>query len=382
MDQRRIEPCRPFGQRGVFRPRAFGHGDQIGHAMQAAISPRRRHPQGQGSGQVDLTGRHHGARPGKDRQALASQKRAVEFRIAFCHHPIDRHPPAGAHAHQIARRHLGNRAHHLGAVDQNHGARHFQCGQFLSRRPSHGTGFLVEIAAQKQEEAEHHGGIEIGVAARFDGLEHRNRRGQNQRQRDREIHVHPAGAQPQPSGFEEGLAGENHRRQRDGAGNPVEQIAGRPLGPRPDGDREEHDVHHREERHAQPHQNVARLPVGLGRRQKAGVQLMRLIADAFQHLDQLGGGHLRLGIHRHPLQRQVDPRTLHPRHRLHRIFDGGNAGRAMRRRQGQHQPRVVGLRQLCQPLGRGGRDAGRAGRGAGGKVGRLRHGGHGVSLPP
>ena len=124
---------------------------------------------------------------------------------------------------------------------------------------------MVEIAAKEEEEAQHHGGIEIGVMARIPCLEDGNAGCQHQGQRDREIHAQAAYFHPGPSGAKEGLAGKEDGRNGDGARNPMEKIARHPIGTGPYGDGQEHDVHHGEKRDPKTHQKIAALPVSLGR---------------------------------------------------------------------------------------------------------------------
>ena len=89
---------------------------------------------------------------------------------------------------------------------------------------------------------------------------------------------------------------------------------------------------------------------------------MRLIADPGQHLDQLIGRQGGIGLNRDPFQGQVDARRLHARRGGKRLFNGGNAGRAVGGGPGEHDPRAVGLGQLGDTFRRRGGDTGRAGR--------------------
>ena len=171
----------------------------------------------------------------------------------------------------------------------------------------------------------------------------RDRRGEDQRQRDRHIHPQPPGPQAGPGGFEERLPGKDHRRQRDRRGNPVEQVARRVLGPRPDRDGQQHHVHHRKERDAQPHQQVAPLPVGFGGATAGrGPARAPPSPSAASTAISCGGGDVGRGLDADPLQRQVHPGRPHARHRLTaRASTVEMQARAMRRRQRQHDPPVA-----------------------------------------
>ena len=338
MHQRRVQSRRPLGQCRVARLGAFRDRHQFSHAVQRRIAPRSQHAQHQRPGQIDLSRRHHHARPGKHRQAFPGQQPPVQFGCPGLYHPIHRHPPAGPHQHQIAPRHLGQRAQNLAPVHQHHRARHLQRCQLLRRRPRQRSAAMVQIAAQQQEKRQHHCRVEIGLFARMRRLIQADAGGQDQRQRDRHIHPQPPDPQRRPGRAKERLPDENYRRDGNQRRNPVKHVPRGRFGPRPDRHRQQHDVHHREKCHAQPHQQFAALPVGLGHAQQAGVQLMRLKPHALQHRHQIRRRHPGIGLNRHAFLRQIDPRRLHARLRQQRRLDGRDTGRAMRRRQRQHQP--------------------------------------------
>ena len=145
----------------------------------------------------------------------------------------------------------------------------------------------------------------------------------------------------------------------------MEHVARRVFGTGPDRDRQQHHVHHRKAGHAQPHQQLAPLPVGLGGREQAGVKFVRLIPQPLQRQDQRFGGQGRFGIHADPPQRQVHPRGPDARQGGKAAFHRGNAGRAMRAGQRQHDAPACRRRQRRQPFDRGDNRTGRAGRGRG-----------------
>ena len=177
-------------------------------------------------------------------------------------------------------------------------------------------------------------------------LEDRNRAGEDQRQRDRHVHPQPPGPQRPPGAREERLPGKGHGRQRDGAGNEVDHVPRRVVGPGPDGDGQDHDVHHGKARHPDPHQDVAPLPVGGGRGQGGGIELEGLIADPVERRDQVGGRHPRFRIHHHPAQRQVHPRGVDAGLRRQHPLDIGDAGRAM---DGGHRQHDVAAHRVGSP---------------------------------
>ena len=221
---------------------------------------------------------------------------------------------------------------------------------------------MVQIPPGKQEKRQHHRRIEIGFLAGIERLEQRDRGRQDQRKADRHIHPQPPDPQAGPGAFEKRLAREHHRRQGNRRRNPVEHVARRRFRPRPHRHRQQHDIHHAESRHPQPHQQIAALTVGFRGRQKARVQLMRLIAKALQRRDHRIGAHIGICLYRHPLHRQVHPHRPHTRQLRQPGFHGRDTGRAMRRRNGQHQPRFMRGRKFRQPFRRRGHRTGRASR--------------------
>ena len=378
VDGGRIAAARPVGDRGIAPARRFRRRDQRGQARQRTVATGRRHLQRQRTGQVHLARRQRGAGTGGDGHRLARQQRAVDLGRARRHHAVRRNAATGTHQDQVAGAQVGHGHGFLGAVAQQDGARHLERGQLLGGGPGHGAGAIVEIAPDQKEEAQHHHAVEIGVRAAVPGLEDGNGAGEDQRQRDRHVHAEPSGAQRPPGAGEEGLAGKGHGRQGDGARDHVEQVAGRGIRARPDRDRQDHDVHGGKARDPDPHQQVAPLPVGRGGRQRAGVEFMRLVADAVEHGDEVVGRDA-LGIDDDAAQGQVHPRGAHARNRRQRAFHVGDAGRAMGGRQRQdhvapHRPRAR------EPPRQGGHVAGGAGAEAAFEVGgNVRH--HFTRLP-
>ena len=155
----------------------------------------------------------------------------------------------------------------------------------------------------------------------------------------------------------------------------MEQIAGRIRGSGPDRDRQQHHIHHGETRHRHPHQQVAPGAIVLGDGQGARVQLMRLIACAFQLLDELVGHDMLLGLDRGTLERQVHPRRGDTGHGGQGPLDRRDTGRTVDRRQGQRDVRLGVQRLLGQSLRAGCGNTGRTGRDR-----RAKDGGHGVDL--
>ena len=96
----------------------------------------------------------------------------------------------------------------------------------------------------------------------------------------------------------------------------MEHVARHALGAGPDGDRQQHHVHHAEEP-ATPSRisKLAPLPVGLGRRQEPRVQLVRLVAQRPRaRATSASARDPGIGIHADALLRQVHPGRAHARH--------------------------------------------------------------------
>jgi hypothetical protein len=311
--------------------------------------------------------------------AFAGEEAAVQFRGAVEDDPVDGHPRAGADEDGVSGGDGGDGGFDFRAVDEEDRAGDFEGGQFLGRRAGNGAGAVVEVAAEEQEERQHHGGVEIGVVARHRGFIDRDGGGEDQGEADRDIHAEAALAERGPGGFEEGLAGEDHRGQRDGAGDPVEEIAGGVLGSGPDGHGEEHDVHHAEEGDAEAHQEFAALAVGFGDGEEAGVKFVGFLALGFKGFDQLGGGNVAVGLDADALEGEVDAGRMNSGEGLKRGLDGGDrlCAACVRKRQ-DDAARPFGA-QGGNAFGGGDDDAGRAGGGRG-AVGREVFGEGHVSL--
>jgi hypothetical protein len=118
----------------------------------------------------------------------------------------------------------------------------------------------------------------------------------------------------------------------------VHQVARRRVGAGPDRDREQHDVHRREARHAEPRQQIARLAFlgllgGLGR-----VERMHREAEALG-----GGGDVRrarrtqVELDGQPFGGEVGARRAHAGHSAQALFQRGDAAAAMHSRRDQLQ---------------------------------------------
>ena len=288
--------------------------------MKRGVAPGGQHLDRQGAGQVHFARADHAVLAGEGGQALAGHQAAVDLGLARQDTAVHGDAPARFHADDIADAEVCDRNGFLslGADAQRTG--HLERGQFLRRGPRRGARPVIEVSPAQQEEAQHHRRVEIGVVARQHRLVERGDHGQRDGQRDRHIHVQPTALQRSPCRDVEGAPGKDHRRDRDQCADPVHHVAGHAFGPRPDRDRQQHDVHHREERDGQPHQQVAALPVGGGRGQHAGVELMRLVARAFQDGAKILGRHLRPRLDRGAAQGQVHACVAHAGHRGQRPF--------------------------------------------------------------
>ena len=102
VNQRRIGPRGPVGQRGVAIARLFGHGDQIGHPPQRGVAPGGGDFHQQGAGQIHLTRCDLGVWPGPDRLAFASDQGAVNLAFAADDKAVHRDAATGADHHPLS----------------------------------------------------------------------------------------------------------------------------------------------------------------------------------------------------------------------------------------------------------------------------------------
>ena len=189
---------------------------------------------------------------------------------------------------------------------------------------------MIKIPPGQKEKGQRDRRIKIGLIAAHYGFKQRNPASKDQCQTDRHIHAQPPHPQSRPCATKKRLARKSHRWQGNDGGNPMEHIA-RGFGrARPDCHGKQHHIHHRKPGNAQPDQQILALTVRFGCRQKARIQLVRLIPQPRQCRDKLRSGDVRCCLNTNPAQCQVHPGRDHAGHCGKAALDRGHAGGAMR----------------------------------------------------
>ena len=139
----------------------------------------------------------------------------------------------------------------------------------------------------------------------------------------------------------------------------MHHVTGHALSPRPNRNRKQHHIHHGEEGHTQPHQQIATLPLCGRAAQATCIKLVRLVTNSRQTRDQIIDRYCAISFHSRAAQGEVHPCIRHAVHLAQRPLNCRNTGRAMDCGQGQHDFRIFW--QFCQMLGQRGHAAGGTG---------------------
>ena len=353
-----VELRRPQRPVDIAGARALGRLDHPGDARERGVVARRGRLDQQRGGEVEDAGVDLGAHGGGLGPALAGDHRAVEVRGALDHPAVGGGALSGGDLDQVAGAQVLDGDDATDAALRHHG------GGEAGVAPR----AVVQHPAQQQEEAQRHGGVEIGVGAALGDLEQADAGREDQGEADRHVHVDVAVAQHAQRRAEEGHAGERGGRQRDQRRNPVQQVAGGVGRPGPDRDREQHHVHHRKARDGEAGEQVAPLAVTLGVVHGPRVEGAGGVADPRE-----GGDHV-LGLRRGGVvggrdatQAEVDAGRAQAGGAGQRVFDALDAGGAVDAGDEEVEP--------PQPLARVGDEARQpagareGGRGAGGAAG-------------
>ena len=248
---------------------------------------------------------------------------------------INRHANAGRDKDHVTNGKLRHRDRlGLARVDAL-GGLDLKCGQFFGRRTGGVAGVVVKVSTDQQKKCQRQGCVKIGMRATVHHLVEGHARSQQDRQRYRDIHVQCAHAQGGPRAGKEGLSAEQHRRKGNHGRDQVKQITRCIRGTGPDCNGKQHDVHHGKSGHREPDQQHTpqRIPFGL---QQTCIKGKRLIADLFEHRDQLI--HISgCGADCDTFQRQVYAGIVHAGCCHERAFDFADASGAMDAGQGQKQ---------------------------------------------
>ena len=327
MDRRGIEPRGPVRDAHVARAGLPGRAHQAGDLGQGRALPGRDDAHVDRAIDIERAGMDRPARADRHRGALAGQQGIVETALAgddlaVGGEPFARRDPHHHARHEIDRSHPGH-----GAVLADH--QRPRC-RLAEQRIDPGTRAIahrrVERAPGKQEEQEHQRAVEPGIGPAGGGLVEREHGGERDADRDRHVHVGAAVAQRTPGRGVEHPARIEDRRHADQRREPVEQLARGPFGPRPDADREQHDVHRREGR--DPERGEQRLG-GRGRRRQFGAARLGREAEPGERLDQVGRGQVAAMDHRDLPGGEIDPGRFDPGHGAQPAFDLGHAPGAM-----------------------------------------------------
>ena len=191
------------------------------------------------------------------------------------------------------------------------------------------AGVMLEHPSDQQKERQRQCGVKIGMRAAIERFIQRHACGQEDGQRDRHIHVHPGHSNGAPGVAEKRLCREDRRRQSNRCRDQVKQIPRRICCPRPNRDGQQHDIHHRKARDAQPQNQIARdaIVAGLAALQIKGVGV---IAHRGQRLHSFFC--IQRPAQRNAFQRQVHACVLDTRYGIQGAFDRADAGRAFHTR--------------------------------------------------
>ncbi len=328
-----IEPRGPVGDAAIGRAAGLGNLHEADHLGKKGIRGGGGGRDGQRAGEVEgagLKGRTGGYRLGG---AFSRCEGAIDVGGSVRDACVDGNPFARRKQDRRARGDPIHRHIRMSAVGaDDHGAARDKPYEPLHGRARPVAHHVVECPPRQQKEQERDRGVEIGVRPSVHGVVEAHAERQQDADRDRHVHVRPAMPQTCPGRAEEDPAGIRQRRKGDGRGKPMEQIARRGLGARPDGDREQHDVSGGEAGNGQRANQFGKRAVLVRRRRV--VQVGR-IAQADQGLDQGGRRVAGTPMHRGPLGGQVDPRMRHARQGGQRLLDPLHASAAVDRRHGQ-----------------------------------------------
>ena len=357
MDHRRIEAGHPVGELDIARAGLRGGFQQARHLVEQRRAGGDRHLYGQAGGGVGGAGINGIARSDGGQRRLAGDEALVDLRAATDDAAVQRHALAGAHMDQCAR--LDPRQRHLaqGAVwPLDHCRLGLERGDVFGEGPCPPAHRVVEIAADQQEEQEHHGGFEIGVMGRLDGLHDREEQREADADDDRHIHVEPARGQRCEGRAQERPAGIDGGRQRDQRRDPVEEVAGFRLDAagiaRPDRDRQQHDVHHGKAGDGQRAQQFAPRRIGALAHIRR-IEGMGPVAEPRQHVDDPLGVRLLLPpVDGKAVAGQVEAGLLDAGHERETMLDLGHAGGTGHPFDGEVHMRlaVVLQRDECVPV--------------------------------
>ncbi len=215
-----------------------------------------------------------------------------------------------------------------------------QAEQVLRLAPGAHAQRLIEKAADQEEEQQRHGRIEIDLLAAHHGLVEAHGGRQQDGERDRHVHVQAAAFERAERRDEEGLPGIGDGGQRDQRRQPAEQRRERRLHvarrPRPDRDRQQHDVHGGKARHRHAPQQII-LPRGIAIL-LGGLDRRRDETRALERGDEVDlAGKARVVGDAEPLGGKRGPRGLDAANAERRALDRAQAAAAMHVLDGERQ---------------------------------------------